>query len=195
MQHVLSCPPFGTPGVEENPSFNVVIVYEDFETGKHARKTYDFLVENLGHDCRFINQMWKFDVLKIAKLRDIAARDAALADIVIVSSHGSHELPAEVGEWIESWLADPGETLALVALFDRPEEKSEKMCEIRHYLAGVAKRGRMEFFAQPYDWPGREHEPERFLLQPVSNLGGRTLSTLAGAVEREPSVSDWGINE
>jgi hypothetical protein len=195
MRHALSCPPFGTPDVGENASFNVVIVYEDFATGKHARKTYDFLVESLGHDCRFINLMWKFDVLKVAKLRDMAARDAALADIVIVSSHGSHELPAEVGKWIESWLADPGETLALVALFDRPEEKSEKMSEIRHYLADVAKRGRMEFLAQPYDWPSREREPERFILQPVSNLGGRTLSTLAGAVGRELIVSDWGINE
>jgi hypothetical protein len=195
MQHAPSCPPFGTPGVEENPSFNVVIVYEDFETGKHARKTYDFLVENLGCDCRFINQMWKFDVLKIAKLRDIAAKDAVVADIVIISSHGSHELPPEVREWIESWLADPGETLALVALFDRPEEKSEKMCEIRDYLASVAKRGRMKFFSQPHEWSSGEREPERFMLQRVSNLGGRTLSTLAGAVEREPSVSDWGLNE
>jgi len=45
------------------PIFNVVIAYEDFETGKTCEGTYDFLVNNLRHECRFENQMWKFDVL------------------------------------------------------------------------------------------------------------------------------------
>jgi hypothetical protein len=195
MQHTLSCPPYGSSNSEDNSSFDVVIAYEDFETGKHARKTYEFLVENLGHDCRFTNQMWKFDVLRIPKLREMAAKDAADADIIIVSSHGDDDLPAEVKQWIDMWVGERGNALALVALFDRAEDRREKARSVRAYLAQVARQGRMEFFAQPDDWPGRRGESDPFLIQPHSGIGGRTLSTLAGAIQREPSLSHWGINE
>src|ERR1051325_527110 len=103
MQQSLSYSRIGSPDLQANPLINVVIAYEDFETGKHAKKTYDFLVEHLSEQCRFINQMWKFDVLSIPKLREMAAKDAAMADIVIVSCHGAEDLPADVKAWIELW--------------------------------------------------------------------------------------------
>ena len=89
MQSSLAIAPMKPSDLEANPMFNVVIAYEDFETGKRAKKTYDFLVENLGHDARFSNQMWKFDVLTIPKLREMAAKDATAADIIIISCHGA----------------------------------------------------------------------------------------------------------
>jgi len=58
----------------------VVIAYEDFETGKQAKRTFDFLAEQLKDECQFTNQMWKFDVLNIPKLREMAAKDAAGAE-------------------------------------------------------------------------------------------------------------------
>src|SRR5947209_17488715 len=120
MQRSLTNHPFPPRNVDETPDFNVVIAYEDFESGKQAKATYDFLVENLGTNCRFSSQMWKFDVLGIPKLREMAAKDAAGADIVIVSCHGSNDLPVEVKAWIELWMADQSNTIALVALFDSP---------------------------------------------------------------------------
>ena len=65
MRHTLTIPPLGSAERDSSPVFNVVIAYEDFETGKQAKKTYDFLAQNLGSDCHFTNQMWKFDVLGI----------------------------------------------------------------------------------------------------------------------------------
>src|SRR5262245_57788797 len=96
MQNTLTFPPLKSAERESAPTFNVVIAYEDFETGKNAKKTYDFLVEHLGHECEFSNQMWKFDVLALPKLKEMAARDAADADIIIISAHGTSELPPEV---------------------------------------------------------------------------------------------------
>ncbi len=124
MQYVLTSRLLGSSDLNASPTFNVVIAYEDFDTGKHARKTYDFLVENLGPQCHFTNQMWKFDVLRIPKLREMAANDAVLADLIIVSSHGGEELPGPVKAWLESWLAQKGNPIALVALFDCPPEES-----------------------------------------------------------------------
>src|SRR5438105_1310923 len=77
MQRSLTYPPL-TSGLEAQPELNVVIAYEDFETGKRAKTTYDFLSENLGTNCKFSSQMWKFEVLGIPKLREMAAQDAAV---------------------------------------------------------------------------------------------------------------------
>jgi hypothetical protein len=192
MQHTLTIPPAGSAEIDfTSPTLNVVIVYEDFETGTQAKRTYDFLVENVRPECQFTNQMWKFDVLSIPKLREIAVRDAATADIVVISCHGG-ELPAHVKSWFESWLEKSGTTLALVGLFDH---QSPETWATREYLAEAARRGKMAFFAQPDDWPDRRLTPAPVMFQQNTGWSGRTLSTLAGAVQRENSAPHWGINE
>ncbi|PWU18528.1 MAG: hypothetical protein C5B50_08860 [Verrucomicrobia bacterium] len=170
-----------------SPVFNVVIIYEDFETGKQARRTYDFLVENLGTDCRFENQMWKFDVLRIPKLREMAARDAAAADIIIISGHGGDELPADVKHWVETWQGQSPNAIALVALFDRPREETRPA---REYLANVANRCQMAFFAQPDDWPGKggEEPPAASQRHPKSR---DALTSVGAAVQRAAELPRW----
>jgi hypothetical protein len=185
MQHALTCPPNDCPDIEPNSSFNVLIAYEDFDTGKHAKRTYDFLADTLGDECQVTNQMWKFDVLGIPKLREIAAGDAATSDIVVISCHGT-ELPETVKKWIECWLQSPGRPMALVALFDRAPDQ-----RLRSYLAEVARRGNMEFFAQPDQWPGRNPRLEHLPLHHEPRLNDRALSTLAGVVRQEVSSSRW----
>lgn len=194
MQHTLSNPPVARADFDSNPVFNVVIAYEDFETGKHAKRTYDYLVEHLGSDCEFNNQMWKFEVLNLPKLREIAAMDAAAADIVVISGHGE-ALPESVQRWIESWLAEENKPLALVALFDRPKEEVHKTRAVRDYLSQVAERAGMEFFAQPDEWPGRSGPRPASLLEERTNLNQRTLSTLAGVVNRENTSARWAAGD
>ena len=195
MEHTLTFLPLDSTEAESNPAFNVLIAYEDFETGKHAKKTYDFLHENLGRECNLANQMWKFDVLSIPKLREIAVKDAAMADIIIISSHGG-ELPEQVTKWVESWLLQGSSALALVALFEKAEDSIGGPLSARTYLADVARRGRMEFFAQPDEWPGRRSRSEQpFLLQREQPLSHMTLSSLTGAIRRDVPILHWGINE
>jgi len=190
MQHTLDCPPSGIDDFGTAPTFNVVIAYEDFETGKHAKRTNDFLAETLGRECQFTSQMWKFDVLRIPKLREMASADAAAADLVVISCHGD-ELPADTREWIESWLGDPTGPLALVALFDRPREDGAGIPAVRGYLADAARRGNMEFFAQPDQWPGAPRSRECSALHEHRDRGQRTLSTLAGVFQRDLPESRW----
>ena len=191
MQNVLKFPAPGRPEHDSSSAFNVVIAYEDFETGKHAKKTYDYLAEHLGRDCQFSQQMWKFDVLAVPKLRDIAARDAAAADIIIVSAHGTNPLPDEVTSWIQMWLAEGCRAIALVALFDSEEYLDNPA---RAQLAAAARRGGMEFFSQPGLWPGNDAD-EWKNTQP-HDPKDLTFSALAGAMRQQThGVSHWGINE
>jgi len=194
MTRTLHLPPLESPDLDLDPTFNVVIAYEDFEAGKHAKKTYDFLVENMGHDWQFTNQMWKFEVLCIPNPREMAARDAAMADIIMISSHGS-ELPAEVKAWVELWVTKPHHPIALVALFDHPNHLDHDTNGVRSYLASVAERGQMEFFAQPDKWPGRSKAGEPLTFQRNAGLDERALSKLSSIVQRDTIFPHWGINE
>jgi hypothetical protein len=187
MQHTLPCDPDNPSVLDLNPPFNVVIAYEDFETGKHAKKTYDFLVKAIGEDWRFANQMWKFEVLLLPKLREIAVEDAARADIVMISSRG-RELPEHVKLWIESWLPLAAAPLALVALFQHGCEGFVSPNAARNYLAEVARRGNMEFFAQP-------DAAAQGKLAGESNLNSRALTRLAGVVQRDANSSRWTLND
>jgi hypothetical protein len=192
MQHTLTCVPDNSSVLDLNPPFNVVIAYEDFETGKHAKKTYDFLVKTIGEDWRFANQMWKFEVLLLPKLREIAVEDAARADIIMISSRG-RELPEHVKFWIESWLPLGAAPLALVALFQHLREDLVDGNSARKYLAEVARRANMEFFAQPSVWP----QGASGRIAPASeesNLS-KALSTLAGVVRRDVSSPRWTLND
>lgn len=185
----LSLPAFGASDTDASSALNVVIVYEDLETGKRAIKTYDYLVENLGDQCLFANQMWKFDVLAVSKLREIAAKDAAVADIIIIAAHEGNPLPPEVKAWIEKWLSFKTRASALVGLFGSESIDNP----VRDYLAGVAKRAMIEFFCQPGIWPGptNKHDP----LGLASGRNDKTFSLLANVMKEEPAASHWGINE
>jgi len=185
-----SFPSIRTHEADAPADFNVVIAYEDFETGKHAKKTYDFLVEHLGDECRFNNQMWKFDVLAVPKLLEMAAKDAAHADIVIVSAHGNSDLPPEVKAWMDAWITKPSRAIALVGLFGAQEYLNNPA---RGFLAGVARRAGIEFFSQPGLWPESENTVEHAFGPWAQN--GKTFSLLADLVQRDGEVSHWGINE
>jgi hypothetical protein len=194
MQHTLIIPPPPPSDSEFAPnSFSALILYENFETGKQAKKTYDVLVENLGRDCRCSSQMWKFDVLSLPKLSDIALRDACMADILMISCRGD-ELPATVQNWLNGWAGAPGNALALVALFDCPPEQTHRAHSVRTYLARLAGQAQVEFFAQP-DAAARIPRPDLPLFQNTSEWRSRTLSSLAGAVRNEVHYPHWGINE
>jgi len=195
MRRMLSNPIFGSSDVENNSSFNVVIVYEDFESGTHAKRTYDLLATNLGRDCRFWNHMWKFDVLNIPKLAEVAAKDATSADIVIVSCHGANPLPESMKQWFASWAQQPTKGIALIVLFTHGEENLTTSQDIRHYFDELARQGNMEFFAQPKELSGSNGKAEHFVFERRSDLAEKAFFTLQQAAQDEPVPPRWGINE
>jgi len=185
----LSFPTFGSSDRDINSALNVVIAYEDLETGKRAMKTYEYMVQQLGDQCLFANQMWKFDVLAVPKLKDFAAKDAAAAEIIIISAHGNRDLPGEVKSWIEMWLGFKTEAGALVALFDGDGDFNPA----RAYLADIASRAQIEFFCQPTVWSGNAHTRSTTTLAHPRNE--KTIAFLASASPEVPSFPHWGINE
>jgi hypothetical protein len=171
-------------GLEEKPAFNVVVAYQDFRTGKEAKKTMDYLGRQLGEDCAFNSQMWKFDVLSMPSLKSMAINDAQEADIIVISCRGDAGLPGEVKAWIELWVGRGQHHIALVALCDPATATTKGMRELRSHLEGVALRGRMEFFMQP-DVPAADDAEATDALLAIS-----THEDFGAITPRR-----WGINE
>ncbi len=95
--------------------------------------------------------MWKFELLNLPELRRLAAEDAALADVIMVSFRGDRELPVPVRAWIKVWLGRKAGAVALIALLDGPPEQRRRIQAVQAFLERAAQRARMEFFAWPLE--------------------------------------------
>jgi hypothetical protein len=127
--------------------FNVVIMYEDFGTGKRAKKGLDYVAEELGDDLEFRHSMWRLDVLQEPALSVMAAPALAEADLLIISLRGDSRLPVEIRALIDERLAQTANhDCALVALFEAvtPANRSS----VYAYLAKLARLHSLDFFEQ-----------------------------------------------
>lgn len=190
---------------ENQFAFNVVIAYEDFAAGKHAKETYDYLVNELGEDYEFNNQMWKFDVLNHPKMQEMAVKDATRADLIIISTHGSGELPPEVKSWIGEWMTQKSRAKGLAVLVNDANRKRMSPTAVNSYLKAVAREAQMDFFAQPEERSSSEielalpHIPSRAASVPtvVNSVIEHQTPTATNPALFAPrfSSSHWGINE
>lgn len=131
---------------EITPPVRMVMVYEDGDAGRRAKRFADEVLHGAGGDYRGTANFWNFDALASPEVRAAAANAAASADFVILAASGERQLSPEVDEWLGAWSWMIGEkNPALVALFD--ESKSRCVRSIRSDLGVIAKRKHLEFVA------------------------------------------------
>jgi len=139
--------------VEGKSDFDVVIAYEDYATGAHAKQTYDHLLHTFGGHCRMGHTMWCFDALRIGELRQSAAEEAAQANLILIAVWNRSDLPATVKFWIEQWLEHKTARLgALAALIENdPAGSAGSTSAMCSYLRQVCWRGHLDFFSTTTD--------------------------------------------
>jgi hypothetical protein len=138
--------------------------------------------------------MWKFDALAMPSLREMAANDAAMADVIVIATRGEEDLPADVKAWSELWLGRQSSAFALVALFTEPDQHAERVKTTQSYLGWIAARGGMEFFAQPDVWP-EDLASRRFTQKRGGDDSRSTIFSVAAVPTRNTNVGHWGLNE
>jgi hypothetical protein len=130
----------------------VSAVHEDFATGARAEDFCQTLSRCLGRNCEIAKELWPLTELRTPKLRAVAAGEAAMADLVIISVHHAESLPSEVKSWIEHWLKQKRtRPTVLLALFDPLYLGSSS--SMQAFLQEVARKGNMEFLARSEDKP------------------------------------------
>jgi hypothetical protein len=143
MQYLL--PEMLSGGRSPPAPFNVVIMYEDFGTGKRAKKGFDYVAEELRNEFEFRHSMWRLDVLQEPKLIVMAAPALAEADLLILSLRSEEQIPAKIRALIDERLAQTADhDCALVALFEGVA--SETRSSVQAYLTNLARRNSLDFF-------------------------------------------------
>ena len=134
---------------EAGKDFSVVISFADSATAERASDVLQLLGRNLkAEEGRLFHQWWNIEVLAFTSLRELAAAEAATADMIIIGVHEGRELPEMVAAWMKRWLdlrkARPG---ALVAVLDSDRKKPGPSQGILSQMKQVAALGQMDFFA------------------------------------------------
>jgi hypothetical protein len=143
--------------------FNVVLMYEDFETRERAKKSLDYLGEELGNDFDFKHSMWRLDVQQDSKLNALAAPSLAEADLLIVSLRCERRLPDRIRALIDERLAQKvNPECALVAPFEglAPATRSS----VYVCLATLARQHGLDFFEQAISEAEDQAEPSLKLV-------------------------------
>ncbi|MDB6038452.1 MAG: hypothetical protein JWM99_2293 [Verrucomicrobiales bacterium] len=126
--------------------FKIVLAYEDQESAGCGLQICNKIAHDLGESFELNKVMWKFDLLNVPKIRQLAAEDAATADMIIFAMHQNADLSGSVCAWIEKALKDASEKpRALVALLSRDCDTQGKPG--LGYLRRLAEINRIDFFS------------------------------------------------
>jgi hypothetical protein len=124
----------------------VLMMYDDLSAGNRAMRLLDSLQHHCGREMTFQSDMWKFDTLRAPSIAKLAAQDAGNADVIIVSAHGSEELPEEVKAWFNLWAGQRiSHPTTLVALLDHAPGLLPEFDPAQSYLEQTARQAGLNF--------------------------------------------------
>ena len=130
-----------------SPCIQMLMVYEDLDTGNRAMRVLASLQHRCGKEMLFQTEMWKSDILGCPSMGRMAAEAAVETDVIIVSAHESAPLSDEVKAWFKTWIEHRGRhPAALVALLNNSCGTVPSPGETRGLLQQIAGEGRMDFF-------------------------------------------------
>jgi hypothetical protein len=134
---------------EEGRDFSVMIFFDDSATAERADDVLELLEQNLQEEQgRLFHQWWNTEVLGFTSLRELAASEAAWADMIILVIREGRKLPDMVAAWMKRSLDlrkdRPG---AMVAMLDSDLPKPDAARGVLWQLRQAAASGHMDFFA------------------------------------------------
>src|SRR5262249_17960024 len=139
------------------------------------------------------SDLWKFELLNLPQLGERAALEAAQADMIIISTRGTGELPAHVKKWIERWLPQKtGGQSALVALLHPDPAPMGEWPPLCAYLRQVAERGNMDFFWKAGDWRPQDSE---HAVETLHRQTEHRSFLLDRSLQHRLAGRGWGLNE
>jgi hypothetical protein len=183
------------PAREARPGLDVLLMYEDLSTGLRARRLLDGVVTSLNLEVDFQANLWRFDLLGEPALLELAADEAAKADIVFVSAHGQHDLPAAIHLWFKQWLARKGsEPCALAVVLDPSTNDAPARNRMLEALGAVGGPAGVEVFVHAGVAPESHWESA---VQDIHWRAETRTAVLEEMLHRAElsSYREWGINE
>lgn len=175
------------------PLVNVTILYEDFGTGLRAKRSLDLLPAHLGAKAQLSTRLWRTQLLADPLFSEQAAREAAAADVIIISLHGQSPLSAAVRTWLDSWLHyKQPRPYALGVLLDPAQINQGGQNPVAGYLQQLAAIAGVDLFYGFSEPPGTRLDPAMEELNQRARLSSTVLNDM---LKRTNPHRWWGINE
>jgi hypothetical protein len=139
---------FLSGGASRPRQFKVVVAFDGAGASSSALKTCEYVIQQLGEDIQVRRKIIDLNRDMAPRSRAAAARDAARADMVIVSTRDEDRLSVPMQQWMDQWApkrsADEG---ALVAILTGERTHTTDGNSVRSQLAHVAQKAHMDFFS------------------------------------------------
>jgi len=175
--------------------FKIVILYQNLTGGIRAREMAERLGSQANSQAELNVMLWKFDVLEYPSMQELAAQDAASADMLIVAADLEKLPPVSVRDWLEHVLPvarGKDTNCALVAML-RPGEEGRitwsSQNEVRDYFQQVAVKLAMDFFCKIDSDPAETGSGRK------QDLTEGNLLFLDESFTPDARWRRWGINE
>ena len=184
----------GADAAARSAELDCFMAYEDLQTGLRAKRVLGRVLANRGDPLPSHLELLRFDLLTLPELHFWAARQAAHADIIVLSSHGDLELPGEVKAWLGLCTCRGDDrAVALVASLDASLKSDPEGSPALAHLRGVAARKGLSLFTH---FGGTSVAPIRLAIQRVSCRLRHSLHADDGRqMTPDTRWSGWGINE
>ncbi|MBI3875940.1 MAG: hypothetical protein HY300_08285 [Verrucomicrobia bacterium] len=182
------------PDMESPVCFNIVTVYQDTVAERRAKAVHDSMAGRMGGTMEFEHVTWNTVALGSSRAREVAAAQAADANLVILSLRGDGPLPIVVRDWLRQWMPHRGAgPAALAALFDTESEATGVPEILRAQLNDLARLARMDFFTTSLprsggQKPARRVPSRQCRIEPAFD-NRAPLSVFA------PAITRWAVVE
>jgi hypothetical protein len=178
--------------VEPSAPFKVLVVYEEFVSHQKAMEVCTLLARQLT-TLDFQCVSWSFEQLSRPGIAEEAARAAADADVIVIATNNSRDLPMSAKAWNERWLAkDRTRQATLIGIVGTPDGREAEASPVGGYLAALAADGGVQFYSCTFALP-----PDT-LTGTLDELVARAQAmspTMQGILHRSIPAPRWGLNE
>jgi hypothetical protein len=127
---------------------------EDQSALIQARRIHHQVESLCGGEAEVTRALWSFALLRHEQLRAYAISEAANAEMVIISLHGSAELPSHVKTFLGnlSGRSQAGQGALVLLLGARTADHADRQSLIG-FLREIAEKRSLDFFCNRDDWP------------------------------------------
>ena len=177
------------PPFELGKDFGVMVSFDDDVTAKKANEVLVLLEQYLkNQQGRLFHQWWNIDVLAFTSMGELAALEAAMADMIIIAIHDGQQLPEAVATWMRRFLDRrddrPG---ALMALLDSDPNRMDLSQGLLSQLRQAAELGHLDFFAARVS-AGRNEGASRVAIEAAAQFVLACKSRAQRTASRSPNA-------
>lgn len=128
---------------------NVLIVYDELRSAKHAKELCDRLGRGVGSENELKLNFWSLSALQNPPLAKAAAADATCTPLLMVAVNGDQSLPPCVKSWISRWCRQArGSGGALVAQLHGVVRMNQELSSVYLCLKHIAHDAGLGFFSE-----------------------------------------------